>query len=86
MLVEPEFEPTCSLLLGLDVPDICTVCNTYFKHRRYNFKPYGQSLCEVKFITTHARCKTIKNNLVNCKRKLMDAEFDYFLLLLGKQG
>ena len=79
-------EHMCNLALEQDIPDICTICGCHFKHRRYYFRPIGQVLYEVRFITCHARCKKIKNNVTTLTRKLMDAEFELFAMLLGKQG
>ena len=37
-------------------PDICTVCEKPFKHKRRGFKLLGDELKTIFFITCHERC------------------------------
>ena len=37
-------------------PDLCTVCEKPFKHKRRGFKLLGDELKTIFFITCHERC------------------------------
>ena len=37
-------------------PDLCTVCERPFKHKRRGFKLLGDELKTIFFITCHERC------------------------------
>jgi hypothetical protein len=37
-------------------PDICTICEKPFKHKRKAFRLLGDNLKTVFFITSHERC------------------------------
>ena len=40
----------------MNYPDLCTVCEKSFKHKRRGFKLLGDELKTIFFITCHERC------------------------------
>ena len=69
-----------------NIPDICTVCERPFKHKRKHFKLMGDNLKTVFFITSHERCckglkyQTLKNLIYSFflekKIRIIDLEPD----------
>jgi len=67
--------------------DCCTICNKPYKHKQYNIMlPIDVDLVEICFKTAHAKCEQIYKKCEILKSKLLDAEFELFLLKYNKKN
>ncbi len=60
--------------------NICIVCGGDFKFMRCYRRRLGEELPSVKFVMSHPRCQFVKDNIKKLKAKLLDKEFELFLL------
>lgn len=60
--------------------NICIVCGGDFKFRRSYRRRLGEELPTVNFVMSHPRCQFVKDKIKNLKSKLLDKEFELFLL------
>jgi hypothetical protein len=57
----------------MNYPDLCTVCEKSFKHKRRGFKLLGDELKTIFFITCHERCN--KQLRYDSLKRLINAFF-----------
>jgi len=63
------------------ITDQCHICDNHFKHRQYNIMlPLDIDLVEICLRTCHPKCQSAFNRYTKAKEKLLDAEFNLFLL------
>ncbi len=57
----------------INYPDLCTVCERPFKHKRRGFKLLGDELKTIFYITCHERCN--KQLRYDCLKRLIKTFF-----------